>query len=334
MPAEWEPHQATWLAWPRDIKTWPEELPQVEANYVQIVCELHQGEEVHILVEDEAHAECVSKQLRSSGVEQGVFFHWVRTVSNWIRDYGPLFLLREGGGIAICHWRFNAWGRKYRSDEEDAHVNEALQRELRLVQFGPEMVLEGGAVDVNGAGLLMATEQCLLHPNRNPGLGKSEIERYLKDFLGVERFVWLCQGILGDDTDGHVDMVARFVGPKTIAACLEDDVSDGNFKALQMNWKRLEMARNEKGEMFDLVKLPMPGKVLYGTSRLPASYANFYIGNRAVLVPTYGHPNDDRALKILTDLFPRRKVVGIRAIPLIYGRGAIHCATQPQPTPS
>lgn len=331
MPAEWELHEATWLAWPTDVETWPNEMPQVEAIYVQIVRELHQGEEVHILVEDEVHEERVAKQLKSDGVEEHVFFHSVKTASNWIRDYGPLFLVGTGGEIAICHWRFNAWGRKYKSDEQDAHVAQALTQEMGWVRFQPEMVLEGGAIEVNGSGLLMATEQCLFHPNRNPHLGRRGIERYLQNFLGVERFIWLCGGISGDDTDGHVDTVARFVGPKMIVACLEDDESDGNFRALKRNWHRLERARSEGREAFDLIALPMPGRVQHGASRLPASYANFYIGNCTVLVPTYGHPNDDRALKILADLFPKRRVVGIHSIPLIYGRGAIHCATQPQP---
>ena len=330
MPAEWEPHQATWLAWPTDLKTWPEELKEVEASYVEMVEALHLGEEVHLLVRDQTLREYVSGLLTNRGIKKNVFYHEVKTVSNWIRDYGPMFLVRGGSEMAYCGWRFNGWGGKCPAACADGEVPKQLAPLLRTLQFEPEMILEGGSVEVNGAGMLMTTEQCLLNRNRNPNLNRSEIERFLNDFFGVDRILWLGRGLAGDDTDGHVDTLARFVNVKTVVACTEENQNDENYEVLRNNWDRL---RHWKG-LLNLVPIPMPGMVQNRTGRVPANYANFYIANTCVLVPQYEHPNDARAVEILRELFPKKKTVGISCIPLIYGCGGLHCATQPQPAHS
>jgi agmatine deiminase len=334
MPAEWEPHAATWLAWPHNEDTWPRRLPQVREIFLAMTEALHQDEMVHLLVDDAAAAEQVGRLMQARGIDAGsVSLHEIPTADAWLRDSGPIFLTGAAPQppLAASAWRFNAWGGKYDDLQADAGLSQRIASCLGVPCFEPGIVLEGGAIDVNGSGACLTTEQCLLHPNRNPELPRADIERHLGDTLGVCHVIWLGRGIVGDDTDGHVDDVARFVGPSTVVCALETDPQDANFAPLQDNFRRLQAATDGRGRPLDVVPLPMPGRVGSPQERLPASYANFYIGNGVVLVPTYDHPDDDRALGILRDLLPGRRVVGISCEPLVWGRGAIHCVTQQQP---
>jgi agmatine deiminase len=331
MPAEWEPHKATWLAWPHDRNTWPAQLDQVKNSFIEIIQALHSGEEVRILVNDGFEAKQVRNSLREVGVKSNVFFHHIRTKSVWIRDYGPMFIAGGRGRRAIAGWKFNAWGGKYPAQVRDSLIPEKIAYFRRLPLLRPKMVLEGGSVDFNGAGTCLTTEECLLNPNRNPRLARVEIEQALKDFLGIKHFIWLVRGIKGDDTDGHIDCVARFVNRNTVVVARETDTSSVNFKAFEQNWKLLQAAIDQAGRKLNIISIPTPGKVMTGRKILPANYANFYIGNRAVLVPVFGVKSDRRVLSILKELFPKRNVAGIDCKALAYGLGAIHCATQQEP---
>lgn len=346
MPAEWEAHDATWLAWPHNTETWPgKRLAQVGGIYLQMLEALLPHEKVHVLVNDEREEKRVRNLIKKIGSKaRNLETHEVFTADAWIRDYGPTFVT-GARGKAWCKWIFNAWGGKYASLAEDNHVFSARKKGGSSENFGGQkgplimdpcfvagIVLEGGSVEVNGRGACLTTEQCLLNKNRNPSLSKTEIEAMLKNFLGVSQIIWLGEGIVGDDTDGHIDELARFVNPTTIVAAYEEDASDPNHKLLKENWERLKRGFNEKGSKWDLVKLPMPGKVADGGTRLPASYANFYIANSVILLPAYDHPNDDRAKKILQEFFPKREIVTIPCRSLVYGLGAIHCVTQQEPS--
>lgn len=337
MPAEWHPHTATWLSWPKDPLTWPDRVPQVEEIFLSMMKAIALNEIVNLLVDDVGTEEAVRRRCDFSGA-QNIRFHRVQTVDSWIRDYGPNFVVSDTQGLAYNDWIFNAWGNKYEELKEDDTIPERLEPVLGIRRFEPGIVLEGGAIDVNGAGVVMTTEQCLLNPNRNPHLGRSQIELYLKSYLGVEKVLWLGEGIVGDDTDGHVDDIARFVSPTTIVCAVEEDPEDANYALLQDNLKRLENATDVNGKSFEIVTLPMPGAVIGSTDvternleRLPASYANFYIANGAVLVPVFGHKNDARALEIIQHIFPTRQAIGINCEPLVWGMGTIHCVTQQQP---
>ena len=334
MPAEWEPHAATWLAWPHNEETWPGRLRQVQNIFLDMMEALHQNETVHLLINDAAAAARVGRLIQERGFDdRAIRPHEIPTADAWLRDSGPIFLTGADpqAPLAASAWRFNAWGGKYADLQADAGLSQRIASRLGVPCFEPGMVLEGGAIDVNGSGACLATEQCLLHPNRNPGWRRADIERHLRDTLGVCHVIWLGRGIVGDDTDGHVDDVARFVGPHTVVCALESDRQDANFAPLQDNFRRLEAAADAHGRPLEVVPLPMPGRVGPPRQRLPASYANFYVANGVVLVPTYGRASDDRALRILQDLFPGRRVVGIPCEPLVWGFGAIHCVTQQQP---
>jgi len=335
MPAEWHHHEATWLAWPKDPITWPDRVPQVESIFLRMIALLSAEERVELLVDDAASEASVRERLKTLPANpSNVQFHQIPTVDSWIRDYGPNFLLRGKGSsveLAFNHWIFNAWGGKYEELKKDADIPPRIAPLLGVPRFVPGIVLEGGSIDVNGAGTCLTTEQCLLNPNRNPSLSKEEIEGYLKKYLGVTQVIWLGQGIAGDDTDGHVDDIARFVAPETIACAVEEDPADENYELLEDNFNRLRHARDISGKPFKTVRLPMPGRVDGQEGRLPASYANFYIANGIVLAPVFGHPNDARAVRIVQDLVPGRRVVGINCEPLVWGLGAIHCVTQQQP---
>lgn len=335
MPAEWHRHDATWLAWPKDPITWPDRVPQAESIFLRMISLLAAHERVELLVDDDATEAGVRERLEALSVTPGnVRFHHIPTVDSWIRDYGPNFLLGETKGIvqlAFNDWLFNAWGEKYEELKRDSDVPSKLAPLLNVPRFVPGIVLEGGSIDVNGAGTCLTTEQCLLNPNRNPGLSKEEIEGFLKAYLGVEQVVWLGQGIAGDDTDGHIDDIARFVAPDTVVCAVEEDPADENYKLLEDNVERLRQAKDVNGKPFNVIRLPMPGPVEGAEGRLPASYANFYIANGLVLTPVFGHPNDERAIEILRGLFPGRQVSGINCEPLVWGLGAIHCVTQQQP---
>lgn len=335
MPAEWEPHRATWLAWPENSETWPGPIAAVQEIWLRMIVALSAQEEVCLLVNDEwAEAE-VAARVRSVGaIMERVSFHRIPTIDVWIRDYGPTFLTREKEEpLAFVDWIFNAWGGKYPDYARDDGVNRTLAKLIGVPVFEPGMVLEGGSIEVNGLGTCLTTEQCLLNPNRNPHLSESQIERMLRNFLNVRQVIWLGRGIAGDDTDGHIDDIARFVDPTTIVCCLEDDAADENYAALRENFERLEAARDQDGKRITVVPLPMPGRVVAEGRRMPASYANFYLANGVVLVPTYDRPNDHKALGILGELLPGRRIVGVPCTPLVPGFGAIHCVTQQEPLP-
>ena len=335
MPAEWHPHTATWLSWPKDPLTWPDRVPQVEEVFLLMMKALAPHEVVNVLVNDAATEAAVRGRCNFSGAEN-IQFHQIPTVDSWIRDYGPNFLV--GQGLAYNDWTFNAWGNKYEELKQDDMIPARLESLLGVPRFQPGIVMEGGAIDVNGAGVVMTTEQCLLNSNRNPQLNRSEIEWYLKSYLGVEKVLWLGEGIVGDDTDGHIDDIARFVSPTTIVCAVEEDPEDANYELLHDNLERLRRATDVNGRSFEIVTLPMPGVVSASNDsserkldRLPASYANFYIANQMVLVPVFGHANDARAVEIIQGLFPNRQAIGINCEPLVWGMGTIHCVTQQQP---
>ena len=339
MPAEWQRHSATWLAWPKDPLTWPDRVLQVEDIFIQMMAALAPNEKVNLLVDDEATEQVVRLRCAFAGARK-IRFHRVQTVDSWIRDYGPNFLTNDKGGLVYNDWLFNAWGNKYEELAKDSAIPARLAGVLNVPYFEPGVVMEGGSIEVNGAGVVMTTEQCLLNPNRNPHLDRLGIEQYLKGYLGVEKVLWLGEGIVGDDTDGHIDDIARFVSPTTIVCALEEDPADANYKLLQDNFERLQHVTDVQGRSFELVTLPMPGPVggtsaggTRGLERLPASYANFYIANNVVLVPIFGCANDRRALETTQRLFSDRRVVGINCEPLVWGLGTIHCVTQQQPEP-
>jgi agmatine deiminase len=336
MPAEWQPHQSTWLTWPKDPETWPGRVGQVEEIYLQMIAALTPHETVDLLVDDEETEQIVRRRSGSTSAAN-IRFHLIKTVDSWIRDYGPNFLIGRGGEGAFNDWIFNAWGNKYDELKKDDDVPRKLEPFLKQRRFSPGIVMEGGSIEVNGAGCVLTTEQCLLNSNRNPQLSPKEIAQYLKDYLGITKVLWLGEGIVGDDTDGHIDDIARFVAPNVIVCALEDDPQDANYEILQDNLARLRSMTDVAGKAFEIVTLPMPG-VVGGTStssrdldRLPASYANFYIANNVVLAPVFGHKNDTRAVETLQRLFPDRRVVPINCEPLVWGMGTIHCVTQQQP---
>ena len=336
MPAEWEPHSGTWLSWPHNGETWPASvLPEVEKTYLAMIRALASGEIVHVLVNDEPSRQKVEKHLHASNIPaKGVKLHIIPNNDAWIRDYGPNFLVRENSGerdIGLNKWGFDSWGGKYdwKLDNEAGNI---IARTLKVSAFEPGIVLEGGAIEPNGKGTCLTTEQCLLNKNRNGGLSREVMETYLKNYLGVTKIVWLKGGIRGDDTDGHIDNLARFVNPTTILCAYEDDPSDPNHKELKGNYDSLLSATDQDGNPFTVLKLPMPGVVKPFSTRLPASYANFYIGNRAVLLPVYGHPNDEKAKALLQKFFPDREIIAIACNHLVVGLGSIHCVTQQQPS--
>jgi len=332
MPAEWESHAALWLAWPYDRTTFPDCLAEVEETYLSIIEVLADQEEIRLLVRDGAMRKRLSRRLR----ERGIPSERVRLIEAdygdvWIRDYGPTFLRNDRGETAMVDWAFNSWGGKYPELLKDTKIPARIAQIFPMPRFIPGMVLEGGSIDVNGEGLLLTTEQCLLNPNRNPGLGGEEIEAKLQDFLGIDHVIRLQGGIAGDDTDGHVDDVARFVAPDTVVAVVEEDQKDENFGVLQENLRHLTMAATPAGQPLRIVPLPTPGRVGWQGKRLPASYANFLIANGTVLIPTFDRPNDTRALEILGDLFPNRRIIGIDCRTLIRGYGALHCISLQEP---
>ena len=339
MPAEWEPHAATWLAWPHNQETWPGKFERIPEIYVQLVNALHRTERVNICVNDASTAASVRQQLHAAGVALSqVALHEIPTNDAWARDHGPIFLTRrhpDTAELALTNWTFNAWGSKYPPWDLDNAVPQQIAQHLGITSFTPDLVLEGGSIDVNGCGMLLTTESCLLNPNRNPTLSRSDIEDALRGYLGVTHIGWLGDGIVGDDTDGHVDDIARFVDPTTVVCAVEDDPTDVNYKPLQDNLERLQHMMDQAGQPLHVLPLPMPGPVEQAGEqagkRLPASYANFYIANAVVLVPTYDHPNDQPALALLQELFPTRRVVGIPCADLVLGFGAIHCLTMQQP---
>jgi len=338
MPAEWAPREATWLAWPHNKNDWPGKFAAIPWVYAEIVRHLHTGERVNILVQNDVAETRAASILGKNAVDlKRVTFIRLPTDRVWTRDYGPIFIVSPAGEVGYTHWKFNAWA-KYEDWRHDTLIPAKLSRKLKMPVWRPEhggrrVVLEGGSIDVNGDGLLLTTEECLLSPiqERNPGFSRDDYEAIFRDYLGVEKVLWLGDGIAGDDTHGHVDDLARFVRPHTIALAVADDPNDANFRATRDNLDRLRGLTDKKGRKFEIVALPMPAPLIFRGQRLPASYANFYIGAEKVLVPTFNDGNDRRALGILGELFPDRKVVGIHAVDLVWGLGTLHCMTQQQP---
>jgi agmatine deiminase len=333
MPAEWEPHAGTWLSWPHRQDSWPGRFSEVPPIWVEMVRLLSRAETVHILVNEHAPEGEVREQLLRAGVSQSmVRFHEVRTNDAWIRDHGPIFVTGQGQDpIACIDWIYNSWGGKYPPWEDDDRVPSSVAKILGAPIFRPGIVLEGGSIDVNGRGTLLTTESCLLNRNRNPHLSREEIERYLYDFLGASHVLWLGEGIAGDDTDGHVDDLTRFVDPRTVVTVVTEDSGDENFEPLRESLRRLQEMVDQDGQPLRVIPLPMPDPMWWEGMRLPASYANFYIANSVVLVPTFGQDKDRKAIEVLQALFPDREVVGIEARTLVWGLGAFHCVTQQQP---
>jgi len=341
MPAEWERHEATWLAWPHHARDWPGRFGPIPWVVAEVAKKIGAGELVRMAVRDaREEAQAQSHLVRHGADPASVRFHRIATDRLWVRDSGPLVLTRAGlrPERAVAALRFNAWA-KYRDHRNDARLAERAARALGLPLFpaavrGRRVVLEGGAVDVNGRGTVLATEECLLDPVvqvRNPGFSRRDYEALFRDLLGAGNTVWLGRGIAGDDTHGHVDDLCRFVGPRTLVLSWEDEGSDPNHAALAENRERLASARLEDGSRPEVVLLPMPRPVAFEGRRVPASYANFYVANAAVLVPTFNDPADRLALGILGELFRDRPVVGVHALDLVWGLGTIHCMTQQEP---
>jgi agmatine deiminase len=342
MPAEWEPHAATWLAWPHERTDWPGKFAPIPWVYADSARHLARVERVRILVQDHAEQKQARGILEKSGADLGAIeFFIVPTNRGWIRDFGPIFIKKAPGEVALTNWRFNAWA-KYDDWKSDDAATRRLIQKLELpfwepTRDGPHaarpIVLEGGSIDVNGLGTLLTTEECLLSStqSRNSGLAREDYERIFRDYLGVTKVLWLGRGIAGDDTHGHVDDLARFVAPSTVVTVVESDRGDDNFEPLQENLARLREMKDQDGHALRIETLPMPQPVYFDKQRLPASYANFYIANGLVLVPTFNDASDRVALNTLAGLFPGREVVGIACRDLVLGLGTLHCMTQQQP---
>ncbi len=343
MPAEWERHEATWIAWPHNASDWPGKFGAIPWIYVEIVRLLAQGERVEILVRDERLEHRAMAMLRQAGVAmERVRFHRWRTNRVWLRDSGPIFVKNQRGQVGATDWKFNAWA-KYSDWRLDDQNPKRVAELLEIERWQPivrdaegkdrRLVLEGGSIDVNGAGTLITTEECLLSEvqQRNPGVRREQLEMAFAEYLGVEQVIWLGRGTAGDDTHGHVDDITRFVGKETILTAVESNTSDENHQPLHENLLRLRASRTPTGRQWNVIELPMPRAVVCNGQRLPASYANFYIANDRVLVPTFHDARDREALRILAEVFPEREIVGIHCVDFIWGLGALHCMTQQQP---
>ena len=340
MPGEWEPHEATWLGWPHETSDWPGKLPAIRWVYGEMIRKIGAGERVRLCVNSKADEKLARSIILAAGGDvKSVDFLPFPTNRGWMRDSGPIFV-KQGtrGAKRIVHWHFNAWAR-YRNWGKDRVIPELAARRFNCplvhARSGDrDVILEGGGIDVNGRGTLLTTEECYLDPKtqvRNPGLTRAELEQTLKDHLGVTNILWLGHGVVGDDTHGHIDDLCRFVNPTTVVAIREKNAKDVNYVPLEENWERLQSMRLEDGSKIKALELPMPAPLFFEGARLPASYANFYIANAAVIVPTFNDPNDRIALGILADLFPDRDVVGIHAVDLVLGYGTLHCLSQQEP---
>ncbi|MGH7524492.1 MAG: agmatine deiminase family protein [Gemmatimonadales bacterium] len=335
MPAEWAPHRGTWLSWPHKEASWPGNFAPIPPIIAAMVRELARGEEVHINVAGDAMEQSARFVLSDAHIpDHNVFFHHHPTDDAWCRDHGPIFVQRDmpaGRESLILDWGFNAWGGKYPPYDQDDVIPSRIGQELGIAVERPDMILEGGSIDVNGRGALLTTEACLLNPNRNPGLTREQIEARLRDFLGVSAILWLGDGIAGDDTDGHVDDITRFVAESVVVTAIEADPADDNYLPLHDNLQRLHRMSDQDRHPLRVVPLPMPPAVYFDGQRLPASYLNFYIANAVVLMPGYHPPTDAQAAAILQRLFPDRQVVTIDCRALVWGLGAFHCLTQQWP---
>jgi agmatine deiminase len=343
MPAEWAPHAATWIAWPHNVEDWPGKFQPIPWVYAEIVRHLTRFEDVNILVQDLAAESRATSMLKRGGANMARihFRHWP-TDRVWLRDSGPIFVKSDSGDIAITNWKFNAWA-KYDNWRRDDQIPQHVAKLYNMPESRPEvvlpggkthrLVLEGGSIDTNGQGILLTTEECLLSDvqQRNPGVSREQLEVAFAEHLGIEKTLWLHRGCAGDDTHGHIDDVTRFVGENTVLTAVERNTRDENHLPLAENLDRLRSFKNLEGKPFDIVELPMPCPVVFEGQRLPASYANFYIANGLVLVPTFNDSSDRHALNVIARCFPDREIVGIHCVDLIWGLGALHCMTQQEP---
>ncbi|MES2930270.1 MAG: agmatine deiminase family protein [Patescibacteria group bacterium] len=332
MPAEWEKHRAVWLAWPEDTITFPERIEKARDAVIEIIRHAAESETVKLLVRDEAARKDIESRLHAHSVNQTqVLFYMADYADVWLRDYGPFFVRDMKGKLSWLKWRYNAYGFKFGDLLKDDVVFRTLSSVIKEPMVDVPLYMEGGALESNGMGTLITTKQCLLNENRNPELSQTQIESILAKYCGAKRIVWLDEGIINDHTDGHVDDIARFTDKQTILCAYEEDESDLNFNILQKNYEDLLKARDYDGKPFTVVKIPMPHVIYDDGTKAPASYVNFYIANEKVLVPLFNDPNDERALAVISSLFPDRACVGIDCSDIIYGGGAIHCMTREEP---
>ncbi len=334
-PAEWHIHTATWLSWPHKEESWPGKIDTIYDPYCQFIKEVSKGENVCINVTDEKMKSFASQYLLNAEVDLTKIKFFIHPTNDaWCRDHGPAFLINPDATTnkkVIVDWGYNAWGNKYPPFDLDDVIPTLIGKKYNIPVFHPGIVMEGGSVDFNGKGTILTTTACLLNKNRNPHLSKQEIESYLYNYYGVEQILWLGDGIVGDDTDGHIDDITRFVNEDTVITVVEDNKNDDNYQLLKENRDELNALRLLNGKQMNVIELPMPSPVEYDGQRLPASYANFYIANEVVVVPTYRDKNDDKALSILTTCFPNKKVIGIDSTDVIWGLGSWHCLSQQEP---
>lgn len=333
-PAEFAPHVATWLSWPHKEASWPGKIDTVFAPYSLFIKELTRGEHVNINVKDEAMKTFATGHLVAAGVnldKVSFFFH--PTNDAWCRDHGPAFLINPTAlqKKVIVDWGYNAWGGKYPPYDLDDVIPTLIGKHFNLPVYYPGIVMEGGSVEFNGSGTVLTSTACLLNPNRNPHLNQQQIEQYLFDYYGMEQVLWVNEGIIGDDTDGHIDDTVRFVNEDTVLTVIEENKHDENYQILQHNLGQLKAMRLLNGKQLNIVELPMPDAIVWEDQRLPASYANFYIANKSVIVPTFRSPKDDTALQIIQSCFPGREVTGIDSTDIIWGLGSFHCLSQQEP---
>jgi agmatine deiminase len=333
-PAEWHPHEATWLSWPHKEASWPGKLDTIYPYYAQFIKALAAGEKVCINVGHAAMQQLATQYLEQAGADfSHIRFFQHPTNDAWCRDHGPAFLINPQAEVKkmIVDWDYNAWGGKYPPFDLDCAIPTRIGQHYDIPVFYPRIVMEGGSVEFNGQGTVLTTTACLLNENRNPHLSREQVEKYLMDYYGQEQVLWLEDGIVGDDTDGHIDDITRFVNADTVLTVVETDKNDDNHAPLQANLASLKKMRLLNGKQLHIVELPMPSPVIYEDQQLPASYANFYIANAGVMVPTFRDPNDDRALQIIQSCFPDRPVIGIDSTDIIWGLGSFHCLSQQEP---
>lgn len=332
MPAEWAQHRATWLAWPYDEETFPDRVEKVETALARMINALNKSERVELLVLNEEMKLRASEVIRSAGTNPSkIIFHITEYADIWLRDSGPIFVKNARGEIVISNWKFNAWGNKFPELLIDGEIPDKVSQWTNIPTINSDLVLEGGAIEINGVGACLTTEQCLLNKNRNPKNTKEEIEQFLNSYLGIEKTVWLKQGLVNDHTDGHIDELARFVSENQIVCAYEENPEDENYGILEQNYQTLLDSSDSNGKPFDIVKLPIPHLWYEDGTKAPVSYTNFYIGNKVVLAPTFNDSNDLEACEILETCFPGRDIIAIDCTDIIYGGGAIHCITQQQP---
>lgn len=334
-PAEFAPHAATWLSWPHKEASWPGKIHTIYPYYSQFVKELTRGEQVNINVNNEEMKAFATGCLQQAGVDLGKVQFFIHPTNDaWCRDHGPAFLINPAAKEhkkVVVDWNYNAWGGKYPPFDLDDVIPTLIAKHYGLPVYYPGIIMEGGSVEFNGKGTLLTSTACLLNENRNPQLSQRQVEEYLINYYGVEQVLWVCEGIVGDDTDGHIDDTVRFVNEDTVLAVIEEDKNDENYELLQTNLNDLKQMRLLNGRQLNIVELPMPDPVVYEDQRLPASYANFYIANASVIVPTFRSRKDEKALRIIQECFPGREVVGIDSRDIIWGLGSFHCLSQQEP---